>query len=80
MANLKTIFDRRKKASNVTKGAVEIEVYFSRNTRKYIPTGVFVYDYQFTDHELYGGRATGYNGITTRSEHIDIIRIRHIDE
>lgn len=64
--NLKTIFDRRKKASNVTKGAIEIEIYFSRNTRKYIPTGVFVYDYQFTDHVVNHDNSLEMNRIISK--------------
>lgn len=64
--NLKTIFDRRKKVSNVTKGAIEIEIYFSRNTRKYIPTGVFVYDYQFTDHVVNHDNSLNMNIIISK--------------
>lgn len=64
--NLKTVFDRRKKASDKTKGAVEIEIYFSRNTRKYVSTGVLVYDYQFSDHVINHDKALKLNRFITK--------------
>lgn len=43
------IYNRRKNASSTTAAKVELEIYFSRNSRKIIPTDILLFPHQWKD-------------------------------
>lgn len=49
LPKVRTVFDRKKKASTVTTGKVEIEVTFSRTQRKTLSTSIELYANQWED-------------------------------
>lgn len=60
------IYNRRKNASSTTAAKVELEIYFSRNSRKIIPTEILLFPNQWKD-----GRITNHpnaHSLTVRLE------------
>lgn len=49
LPKVRTVFDRKKKASTVTTGKVEIEITFNRTQRKTLSTGIELYVNQWED-------------------------------
>jgi len=48
--DIKFVFDRRKKSSEKEKGLIELLLYFARNEKKYMTTGIEVYPEQWDGH------------------------------
>lgn len=49
LPKIKAVFDRKKKASAITTGVVEIEIVFNRTRRKVLSTGIELYSNQWED-------------------------------
>lgn len=49
LPKVKAVFDRKKKASAITAGVVEIEIVFNRTQRKVLSTGIELYSNQWED-------------------------------
>lgn len=49
LPKIKAVFDRKKKASVITTGVVEIEIVFNRTRRKVLSTGIELYSNQWED-------------------------------
>lgn len=49
LPKVKAVFDRKKKASAITSGIVEIEIVFNRTQRKILSTGIELYSNQWDD-------------------------------
>ena len=49
LPKIKAVFDRKKKASAITIGVVEIEIVFNRTRRKVLSTGIELYSNQWED-------------------------------
>lgn len=70
---IRFVFDRRKVASEKNQGPVELEVYFSRQERKFIPTGIQLFPNQWSreEHVINHGEAQVLNH--QLSEHVEKI-------
>lgn len=68
---IRFVFDRRKVASEKKQGPVELEVYFSRQERKFIPTGIQLFPNQWSreEHVINHGEAQVLNH--QLSEHVE---------
>ena len=49
LPKVRAVFDRKKKASTINTGMVEIEITFNRTQRKVLSTGIELYSNQWED-------------------------------
>ena len=65
MPILRFVYDRRHKASDVKPASVDLEIYFNRQERKFIGTGIKVFPSQWcdTNHIVYHENAEQFNRI-----------------